>query len=95
MSTLQLRASGRIQFDGPRGRNVFLYIVRGEVGVEGHNIAAFRLVELSEGDMVVIEGRTDAYIRMAYQQRLGWSVLQTPPLLCNDALTLRTCCYAE
>jgi quercetin 2,3-dioxygenase len=94
MSTLQLRAGGRVQFDGLRGRNVFLYIVRGEVAVAGQNIAAFRLVELSEGDMVVIESRTDAYILFGHADPINEPVVSQGPFVMNSEDEIRQA-YAE
>ena len=94
MSTLELKAGGRIQFDGLRGRNVFLYIVRGEVAVAGQNIAAFRLVELSEGDMVVIESRTDAYILFGHADPINEPVVSQGPFVMNSEDEIRQA-YAE
>jgi redox-sensitive bicupin YhaK (pirin superfamily) len=94
MSTLQLRAGGRIQFDGLRGRNVFLYVVRGEVGVERQVIAAFQLVELSEGDMVVIESRTDAYVLFGHADPINEPVVSHGPFVMNSEDEIRQA-YAE
>jgi redox-sensitive bicupin YhaK (pirin superfamily) len=94
MSTLQLRAGGRIQFDGLRGRNVFLYVVRGEVGVDGQTIAPFRLVELSEGDMVVLESRMDAYILFGHADPIDEPVVSQGPFVMNSEGEIRQA-YAD
>ncbi|MGD0494148.1 MAG: pirin family protein [Steroidobacteraceae bacterium] len=94
MSTLQLRAGGRIQFDGLRGRDVFLYVVRGEVDIAGQQIAGFRLVELGEGDSVVIESRTDAYILFGHADPINEAVVSQGPFVMNSEDEIRQA-YAE
>jgi quercetin 2,3-dioxygenase len=94
MSTLQLRAGGRIQFDGLRGRTVFLYIVRGEVRLGHHDIGAFRLVELGEGDIVLIEGKTDAYILFGHADAIDEPVVSQGPFVMNSQDEIRQA-YAD
>ena len=89
MSTLQLRAAGRVQFDGLRGRDVFLYIVRGEVAVAGQNIAEFRLVELSEGDRVVIEASMDAHLLFGHADPIDEPVVAQGPFVMNSQDEIR------
>jgi len=94
MSTLRLRPGGRIQFDGLRGRTVFLYIVRGEVRVGHHDIGAFRLVELGEGDIVLIEGRADAYLLFGHAATINEPVFSRGPFVMNSEEEVRQA-YAD
>ena len=47
MMTVELAKGGRVVLRAPRGRNVFLYVVRGEVNVSGKTARAFQLVAVS------------------------------------------------
>ena len=65
MSTLEMRAGGRIVFGGLSGRNVFLYVARGVVQVGNHAdmVTPMHLVELDEtGDTVEIRAVEDALV---------------------------------
>jgi quercetin 2,3-dioxygenase len=56
MVTLELSAGGRISLPAPRGRSVFLYVVRGELSVGGTIAPAFNLVEMKDdGDVIDVE----------------------------------------
>jgi quercetin 2,3-dioxygenase len=94
VSTVRLQPGGRIQFDGLRGRTVFLYIVRGEVRVGHHDIGAFRLVELGEGDTVLIEGRADAYVLFGHAATINEPVFSRGPFVMNSDEELRQA-YAD
>jgi len=89
MSTLQLRAGGRAQFNGLRGRDVFLYIVRGEVRVAGQRATAFRLVELNAGDLLVIEGLSDAYVLFGHADPIDEPVVSHGPFVMNTKEEIR------
>jgi hypothetical protein len=73
---------------------VFLYIVSGEIDIEGHNIPAFRLVELSEGEMVVIEGRMDAHILFGHADPINEPVISEGPFVMNSEDEIRQA-YAD
>jgi redox-sensitive bicupin YhaK (pirin superfamily) len=94
MSTLELKAGGRLEFGGLRGRTVFLYIVRGEVGVQGRNIGAFRLVELGEGDVLVIEGSMDVCVIFGHADPIDEPVVSHGPFVMNSEDEIRQA-YAD
>jgi redox-sensitive bicupin YhaK (pirin superfamily) len=63
LMSLTMRPGGRITMAIPRERNVFLYVVRGEVRTGGQAVAAFHLADLShDGDHVEIEALSDAVV---------------------------------
>ncbi|HLF11532.1 MAG TPA: pirin family protein, partial [Gammaproteobacteria bacterium] len=63
MSTVDLKAGGRVAFPGVAGRNVFLYVARGTVQIAGEQAPEHHLIELGDdGDTVEITGETDSVL---------------------------------
>jgi redox-sensitive bicupin YhaK (pirin superfamily) len=84
MMTLELRPGGRITLPVAPGRNVFLYVVRGEVSVSGEAVRPMHLVELNDdGDAVVIEAATDALLLFGHAEPYGEPVVAHGPFVMN------------
>lgn len=84
MSTIALSRGGRAGFGSLAGRNVFLYVVRGEVRVNGAAAAAFHLLELDlSGDLVEIEGLSDALVVFGHAEPIGEPVVAHGPFVMN------------
>ncbi len=84
MSTVELRAGGRIVLPAPAGRSVFLYVVRGGLRVGETDVEGFRLVELNDdGDTVEIEATSDAVILFGHAEPIGEPVVAHGPFVMN------------
>jgi redox-sensitive bicupin YhaK (pirin superfamily) len=84
MTTIELKPGGKAGFGSLAGRNVFLYVVRGEVKVGGQTAPAFNLVELDlEGDTLEIEGVTDAVVVFGHAEPIGEPVVAHGPFVMN------------
>jgi redox-sensitive bicupin YhaK (pirin superfamily) len=84
MTTVELAAGGKVAFEEAEGRNVFLYVVRGEVAVNGTAVKAWNLAELSlAGDIVRIEGLTDAAVLFGHGQPINEPVVSHGPFVMN------------
>ena len=84
MSTLELQAGGRAGFGSLEGRNVFLYVARGAVTVNGLAAAPWTLVELSlQGDTVEIVAEDDAVVAFGHAEPLGEPVAAYGPFVMN------------
>lgn len=84
MMTVEVPAGGRLALPAPRERNVFLYVVRGEVGVSGESAGAFHLVEMNEdGDEIELEARTGAMVVFGHAAPLGEPVVAHGPFVMN------------
>ena len=80
MMTVDLEAGSRIVLPAPRGRNVFLYIVRGALTTGN----AFHLLDMNDdGDEVVIEAVTDALILFGHAAPLQEPVVAHGPFVMN------------
>jgi len=84
MSTIELKADGRVTFPGVAGRNVFLYVVRGAVKIGGQDAPHWHLIELNEdGDSVEIEATTDAVLLFGHAEPIGAPVVAYGPFVMN------------
>ena len=84
MSTVELQPGARVAFTGVEQRNVFLYVVRGEIKVAGEPAPHWHLIELNEdGDSVEIEAGTDAVLLFGHAEPIGAPVVAYGPFVMN------------
>jgi len=85
MSTIELAAGGKAGFGSLSGRNVFLYVISGEVRVNGQPTPAWTLAELDlAGDRLEIEaGKTGARVLFGHAEPIGEPVFAHGPFVMN------------
>lgn len=84
MSTLKLPAGVREQLPVAAGRQVFLYVVSGDVTVSGESTNPHQLVELDrEGDSIVIEAASDAQLLFGHGDVIDEPVYSHGPFVMN------------
>ncbi|MDB5446039.1 MAG: pirin-related protein [Phenylobacterium sp.] len=84
MTTVDLKAGGRVGFGSLAGRNVFLYLVRGAATVDGVAVAPWNLVQLDlEGDTVEIVAEEDAVLLFGHAAPIGEPVVAQGPFVMN------------
>lgn len=82
MSTVALEAGARIELPAPRGRQVFLYGVRGQVGIAGTAVDQWHLAALNDdGDAVAIEGLADSLLLYGHADPIGEPVVAHGPFV--------------
>jgi quercetin 2,3-dioxygenase len=80
MTTIELKAGARVTLPAPRGRNVFFYIVRGELDVG----RAMELVDFNDdGDEIAIEAITDAVVLFGHAEPFHEPVVAHGPFVMN------------
>lgn len=84
MSTVSLNASAAATLPAPAGRQVFLYVVRGELSVGGQAVKPWSLVELSDGEGVEIAAGADALILYGHAEPIGEPVVAHGPFVMNS-----------
>jgi quercetin 2,3-dioxygenase len=94
MSTVEASPGGRVSFAGLHGRDVFLYVVRGEIGVSGTAVRAFELAELGAGDAVEIEALEASAFVFGHAQPIDEPVVAHGPFVMNTAEEIREA-YAD
>ncbi len=84
MTTVELRPGATVAFDGAEGRNIFLYVVRGEIAANGTPTKAWNLVQMSlEGDRVELNATTDAVVLFGHGEPIAESVVAHGPFVMN------------
>ena len=91
MTTVEMKAGGRVAFDRLDGRAIFLYVVRGTIRIEGTDAAAHNLVELSAaGDSVEIEAMEDCVLLFGHGAPIGETVVAHGPFVMNTIEEIQT-----
>lgn len=84
LMTVDLAKGGRIVLPAPRGRNVFLYVVRGEVNVSGTMVRQFHLAELEdEGEDINLVASRDSLVIFGHAAPLHEPVVARGPFVMN------------
>lgn len=90
MATLCFTAGGRVDAPVAPGRNVFLYIVRGDLKVGGEPALPHHLIDLDDaGDSVDMEAVTDASVLFGHAAPLGEPVVAHGPFVMNTREEIR------
>lgn len=80
MTTLELPRGSRLTLDAPQDRNVFFYIVRGQLNVG----SAMHLIEFAgDGDAIDVEAQTDAFVLYGHAKPYGEPVVAHGPFVMN------------
>lgn len=84
MMTVNFADGGRVSLPAPRGRTVFLYVVRGWLRVAGTDAQAFNLVEMNDdGDSVEIEAVSPSIAIFGHGEPIGEPVVAHGPFVMN------------
>lgn len=84
MATIALKPGARLTLPAAGKRNVFLYVVRGEVTVGGEAAKAHHLIELNpDGDSVELAASTDAFVVFGHAEPFGEPVVSHGPFVMN------------
>lgn len=94
MTTLDMKTGGRIVFDGLEGRDVFCYVVRGDVAVNGVDVSHFNLVEFGEGDLVDIEAVKDSVLLFGHAAPINELIVAHGPFVMNTVAEIHQA-YAD
>lgn len=84
MSTLELQAGAEVALPAPAGRAVFLYVVRGEVVIDGTAAPQWHLAELGEGESVRLASREGALLLFGHSEPLREPVVAHGPFVMNS-----------
>jgi redox-sensitive bicupin YhaK (pirin superfamily) len=90
MTFIDMQRGARILAPVAPSRNVFLYVVRGDIVVGGEEASAFHLVELeNDSDLVDIDATSDAVILFGHAEPLGEPVVAHGPFVMNTREEIR------
>jgi redox-sensitive bicupin YhaK (pirin superfamily) len=89
MTTDELKAGSRVRFDGLKGRDVFLYVVRGAIAIGGLKAPAWNLVELGDGEALEIEAPEDTLLLFGHAEPIDEPVVAYGPFVMNSEAEIR------
>ena len=83
LAIVRLPAGATFETPVAPGRNVFLYVVKGEIAVAGTTVPQWNLAGLSDGDAVQITATTDAVVLLGHAEPIGEPVFSHGPFVMN------------
>lgn len=84
MSWVDLQPGAQLEFAELANRNVFLYIVRGSVKIQGQGVPAFTLVEFNDaGDSIALSATDHSTILFGHAEPIGEPVVSHGPFVMN------------
>jgi redox-sensitive bicupin YhaK (pirin superfamily) len=90
MTTIDAEPGARLDFDGLQHRNVFLYVVSGNVRINGRDVTQHNLVELDlDGDALTIEAVSEARLLFGHGQPINEPVVAHGPFVMNTVDEIR------
>ena len=89
MSCISAKSGAILRFDGLSGRDIFLYVARGEIAISGVPADKFHLVELSDGDTLEIEANADSLLAFGHADPLREPIVSYGPFVMNTADEIR------
>lgn len=90
MVSIELQKGGEFIYNVPSERNIFFYVVRGAVQVNGQSAEKLTLVEFkNEGKEVKVEATEDAYILFGHAQPFNEPVVSHGPFVMNTEQEIR------
>ncbi|MFC4728098.1 pirin family protein [Coralloluteibacterium thermophilus] len=90
MATVSLREGGRIVLPAARDRQVFLYVVQGEVAVAGTAATAGHLVQLAaDADAVELVAAAQSCVLFGHAVPFGEPIVAHGPFVMNSAEEIR------
>jgi redox-sensitive bicupin YhaK (pirin superfamily) len=90
MTTIEAEPDARLDFDSLEGRNVFLYVVAGNVQINGLDVTQHHLVELDvAGGELTIEAVSDATLLFGHGEPINEPVVAHGPFVMNTVDEIR------
>lgn len=84
LATINFKDSGKLELHVPEHHNLFFYVIKGELTVNGESAKALHLVEFgNEGDYLKIEAKADSTLLFGHAQPFNEPVVARGPFVMN------------
>jgi redox-sensitive bicupin YhaK (pirin superfamily) len=89
MTTIEAKAGARVQFDNLKGREVFLYVAKGGLAIDGQAAPSANLIALGEGDAVEIVATEDSVFLFGHGDPIDEPIVAGGPFVMNSEVEIR------
>ncbi|WP_276133983.1 pirin family protein [Polluticoccus soli] len=84
INTIEMKEGGKLQLTIPADHNIFFYMIRGKVTVNGTEAEMLQLVDFNnDGDQLDIEAKADSIILFGHAQPFNEPVVAQGPFVMN------------
>ena len=84
MATVTMATNSGIALPAPRGRQVFFYLVRGELVSHGETLKPHHLIEWNDdGDVIALEARSESLVAFGHADPIGEPIVSYGPFVMN------------
>jgi redox-sensitive bicupin YhaK (pirin superfamily) len=84
LATLNFKESGKLEINVPRDHNIFFYVIKGELIVNGESAKALHLVEFNnDGESINIEAKADSTLLFGHAVPFNEPVVARGPFVMN------------
>jgi quercetin 2,3-dioxygenase len=90
LNTIELKSAGNFKVKIPSVRNIFLYVVRGKLKVNGENVNALQLIEFNnDNEKIEVTALEDSYVIFGHAVPLNEPVAAQGPFVMNTMDEIR------
>lgn len=90
LQTIEFKEGGRLSLSIAATRNVFFYVIKGNVELNGHELKSFHLAELgNDSDVLHMHAKNDTIILFGHAMPLNEPVVARGPFVMNSEEEIR------
>jgi redox-sensitive bicupin YhaK (pirin superfamily) len=84
LMTIEMLTESSLKLEAPEEHNVFFYLVKGEIEVNGESVSSPRLIEFqNQGKEIQLKSETDSYILFGHAQPFKEPIVSYGPFVMN------------
>lgn len=84
INTIKFKAGGKLSLNIPEGHNVFFYVIRGELDVNGTSVSALHLAAFDQdGGEIVVSSKTESILLFGHAKPYHEPVVSQGPFVMN------------
>lgn len=84
LNSIEFKENGKLQIKIPAERNIFFYVVKGKLNVNGKSVEKLNLIEFeNDGEELIIESLEDSYLLFGHAVPFNEPVVAQGPFVMN------------
>jgi redox-sensitive bicupin YhaK (pirin superfamily) len=90
LQTIEFKAGGKLSLSIAATRNIFFYLIKGNVELNGHDLKSFQLAEAdNDSDVLQIHAKADSIVLFGHATPLNEPVVARGPFVMNSEEEIR------